>query len=307
MALPARPLGEPVLDQPGLVARCVVLMSTWMSRSAGDGALHLGRGTRRNSRAPMPLHAAPDDRAGGGVEGGEQGGRAVALVIVAAPLRLARPHGQHRLGAVERLDLALLVDAEHQRAVRRVEIEADDVAHLVDELRVARQLEALDPVRLQAEGAPDTVHRRRGDARRPGHRAAAPVGRTVGHRLQPPRVTTSAILSSPILRGAPGRGSSSSPPQPPLGKAGTPQADGPSRDAQLLGDRQITQTVRRQKHDLRARRAAPCDDLRRRTRRSSSTRSRSLRTIATALPRAITASRSVIRGAKNHRTNTFGQ
>ena len=88
-------------------------------------------------------------------------GGAVALVVVGAPLHLTRPHGQHRLCAVERLDLALLVDAEHKRTLGRVEIEAYDVAHLVDELRVARQLEALDPMRLQAEGAPDAVHRRR--------------------------------------------------------------------------------------------------------------------------------------------------
>ena len=248
MAVPARPLGEPVLDQPGLVARCVV-HDDMDVEVGGHGALHLVE-ERAELARPMPLHAAPDDRAGGGVEGGEQGGRAVALVIVAAPLRLARPHGQHRLGAVERLDLALLVDAEHQRAVRRVEIEADDVAHLVDELRVARQLEALDPVRLQAEGAPDTVHRRRGDARRPGHRAAAPVGRTVGHRLQRPRHHLGDLVVADLARRA-GPRLIVEPAEPPLGKAGTPQADGPSRDAQLLGDRQITQTVRRQKHDPR--------------------------------------------------------
>ena len=54
-------------------------------------------------------------------EGGEQRGRAVALVVVrhrcGAPL-LQRQAG---LGAVERLDLALLVDAEHERLVRRVQ------------------------------------------------------------------------------------------------------------------------------------------------------------------------------------------
>ena len=106
----------------------------------GHGALHLVE-----ERAELGARCRSCSSRCGGVEGGE-GGRAVALVV-AAPLRLARPHGQHRLGAVERLDLALLVDAEHQRGV----------AHLVDELRVARQLEALDPVRLQAEGAPDTT------------------------------------------------------------------------------------------------------------------------------------------------------
>ena len=58
--------------------------------------------------------------AGGDVEGGEQVGRAVALVVVRAPLGLARTHRQHRLRAVERLDLGLLVDAEDQRPLRRV-------------------------------------------------------------------------------------------------------------------------------------------------------------------------------------------
>ena len=43
--------------------------------------------------------------------------------------------GQQRLGAVERLNLALFVHAQDQGAVRRVGVEADDVADLVDEMR----------------------------------------------------------------------------------------------------------------------------------------------------------------------------
>jgi hypothetical protein len=38
------------------------------------------------------------------------------------------------------LNLRFLIDAEHQRTIRRVEIEADDVADLLDEQRVGRQL-----------------------------------------------------------------------------------------------------------------------------------------------------------------------
>jgi hypothetical protein len=57
---------------------------------------------------------------------------------VGAPLDLAGAHWQHRLGAIERLDLALLVDADDDRFLRRVDVEADDVAHLLDELRIAR-------------------------------------------------------------------------------------------------------------------------------------------------------------------------
>jgi len=48
-------------------------------------------------------------------------------MVVDPPLDLAWPHGQ------QRLVLALFVDAKHQRALRRVETEACDVAYLVDE------------------------------------------------------------------------------------------------------------------------------------------------------------------------------
>src|SRR3981081_1242698 len=47
---------------------------------------------------------------------------------------------QAGLGAVERLDLALLVDREHDGMRRRIDIKPDDVAQLGDELRVGRQL-----------------------------------------------------------------------------------------------------------------------------------------------------------------------
>jgi len=91
------------------------------------------------------------------------------LVVVSATLGLAGPHGQERLGAVQRLDLALLVDAEHQGAIGRVEIELDDVAHLLDEQRVGRELEGLDAVRLQPKGLPDAMDGRGRMADRRGH------------------------------------------------------------------------------------------------------------------------------------------
>ena len=110
----------------------------------------------------------------------------MALVIVRAPLRHARQHRQDRLAAVERLDLALLVDAEHQRAVRRRQIQAYDVADLVHEVRIARQLEGLRAVRLQAEGAPDAPDRRVRKAALPGHRAQRPMGGVRRRRAERP-------------------------------------------------------------------------------------------------------------------------
>jgi hypothetical protein len=55
--------------------------------------------------------------------------------------RHAGQQRQHRRRAVERLDLRLLVDAEHDRRLGRVEVEADDVSDLVDELRIRGELE----------------------------------------------------------------------------------------------------------------------------------------------------------------------
>ena len=57
------------------------------------------------------------------------------LVVTALVRRAADPvpdaQRQDRRGAVQRLDLTLFVDTEHQRAIRRVEVEPDDIAHFV--------------------------------------------------------------------------------------------------------------------------------------------------------------------------------
>ena len=37
----------------------------------------------------------------------------MAHIVVGAPSRATRLHGQHRLGAIQRLDLGFLIDTEH--------------------------------------------------------------------------------------------------------------------------------------------------------------------------------------------------
>ena len=69
-----------------------------------------------------------DHFAGLRIEGGKQGRGAVACVVVRPALHLAGLHRQQRLRAVERLDLRLLIDAEHRRMRRGIQIEADDIA-----------------------------------------------------------------------------------------------------------------------------------------------------------------------------------
>jgi len=84
----------------------------------------------------MALVALSDDPAGCDVEGGKQRCGAVALVVVTATRRLARSHGEHGLAAVQRLDLRLLIDTQYDGALGWGHVEADDVAHLGDEVGV---------------------------------------------------------------------------------------------------------------------------------------------------------------------------
>ena len=82
----------------------------------------------------MLLFAPRQDFAGRDVERGEQIERAIADVVVGSTFGLADVHGQDRLGALERLNLRLLVEGEHHRVVRRIHIQTDDIPDLVDEL-----------------------------------------------------------------------------------------------------------------------------------------------------------------------------
>jgi hypothetical protein len=76
--------------------------------------------------------ALADDEARGNIEGGEQRGCLVPHVVVRAAFGNARHHRQDGLFAVQGLDLAFLVDAENKRPVRRREVKANDIAHLVE-------------------------------------------------------------------------------------------------------------------------------------------------------------------------------
>ncbi|KRQ89839.1 hypothetical protein CQ10_37570 [Bradyrhizobium valentinum] len=58
-----------------------------------------------------------------------------------ATFRHTRHHRQNRLLAIECLDLTLLIGAEDKGPVWRRQIKADDMAYLVDEQRITRQLE----------------------------------------------------------------------------------------------------------------------------------------------------------------------
>ena len=158
----------------------------------------------------MPRVTGADDRPGFHIQRREQRRRPVPHVVVRAAGRQARTHRQQRRGAIERLDLALLVHAEHQGAIRRMQIQPDDVAHFVDEQRILRQLERLGPMRLQRERFPDARDRRLTQPFVFRQVPGAPVGRIARRRLER-RGDRAFNLRVGNFPRRPGRGSSSNP------------------------------------------------------------------------------------------------
>src|ERR1039458_8743193 len=68
-------------------------------------------------------------------------GRAVAFVIVRHGGAASALQRQAGLGTIQGLNLALLVGAQHQRVLRRIEIQADDVFQFLGECRIVADLE----------------------------------------------------------------------------------------------------------------------------------------------------------------------
>ena len=107
----------------------------------------------------VALAAGADHGAGLDVQRGEQVRGAVTDIVMGVTLHLTRAHRLHRRGSFGGLDLRLFVDTQHQRPVGRVHIQPDNVAHLLDKQRVARQLEGLAAMRLEPKRMPDPHHR----------------------------------------------------------------------------------------------------------------------------------------------------
>lgn len=121
-------LDQPALDRRRLV-RAVVIEDEVDVEVRGD--LRIDR-IQKLAEFPgaMSLLAAGDHCARRAIERGDERGRTVARVVMRVTLRLTGPEGQHRRGAIERLHLGFLVDAQHERALRWREIEPHHVPHL---------------------------------------------------------------------------------------------------------------------------------------------------------------------------------
>jgi hypothetical protein len=167
-----------IADQPlshgGVLVGGVVVEDRVDGLSGGDLALD-GVQEADELLMPMTLHIAADHRSVEDVHGREQGRRTVPLVVVGHGSGAAFFHRQAGLGSIERLDLALLIDRQNDGVRRRIDVEPDDVAQLVDELGVPGELELPDAMRLEPMSAPDALHRADADAGRLRHGCPRPM------------------------------------------------------------------------------------------------------------------------------------
>src|ERR1700681_3021401 len=79
----------------------------------------------------VPAMKLTDDLASLSVQGGEQRSRTVALVIMSPAFCLSWSHGQNWLRAIQSLNLRLLVNAQYQRLIRRIQVKPNYISHLV--------------------------------------------------------------------------------------------------------------------------------------------------------------------------------
>ena len=108
----------------------------------------------------------------------------MANVVVGYTFDIAEAHGQQRLGALQGLNLALFIDAQHHGFVRRIQIQTHDIPHLLHEEGIAGELPVALPMRLETEGPPDAVDGGLREARLGGQRTATPVRGVVGSSPQ---------------------------------------------------------------------------------------------------------------------------
>lgn len=156
--MPARPFYQPSLDQRRLV-RGVIVHDQVNVELGRHACFDLVEELAELGGAMAPV-ALANDPSGRNIEGGEQRCGTMPFVVMAPSGRLAGTHRQHRLTAVQRLDLRLLVHAENDGVLRRRDIKPHDIAHLGHEVWITREFKRLHPMGLQSKGPPDALHRR---------------------------------------------------------------------------------------------------------------------------------------------------
>src|SRR5262249_3064225 len=109
------------------------------------------------------------------VQRGKQRRSAISFVVMCLAFRDARSHREQRLGPIERLDLALLIHAQHQSFIGWIQVQSDNIPNLLAESWIFAELELLHTVRLQSVKLPDAIHSRVANALDRRHSPCTPM------------------------------------------------------------------------------------------------------------------------------------
>src|SRR6185312_5874142 len=96
------------------------------------------------------------------IERGEKSRSAVALINVCLTLPQAGPQRRYRGSPIQCLNLAFLIDTQHQCVFGRVQVQTNYIPDFFSEAAIIRRFEALNPVRLNTVPLP-------GDRQSPGN------------------------------------------------------------------------------------------------------------------------------------------
>jgi len=169
-------LGEEAFDnvEPGAAGRRKVRMESWVLLHPGLHLFVFMRGVVVHDQMDIQVrwrfpvykleeldpflmtvlvHAGRNDPSFGHLDGREQRRRSVALVVVRHRAATAFLYGQFGLRPIEGLNRCLLVCANHQSVLGRVQVQTDHIMHLLFEVGIVANFELLDQVRLESVGA----------------------------------------------------------------------------------------------------------------------------------------------------------
>ena len=199
-------LAKPELDliQPAGVGRSEVQTNVWMQAEEladplglvrrevvqDDVDLFLGRpaGSHRGKEGNELLtgvagHRLAHDLAGPRIQRGIEREGAATDVLEAVAFSTTRRKRQHRQGPVEGLESRLLVDAEYNCVLGRIDIEGNHIGGLGLEVGVLGSDVALQAMGLEPGPRPDPSDSHVADAKDAAQLAGGPVGAAVAGRL----------------------------------------------------------------------------------------------------------------------------
>ena len=170
----ARPLCQPGAHLGMLVGGVIVHYQVDM-QFGGNTGLHAAQ-ERQELLMAMTGLALGKDGTRSNVESRKERRGAMADIVVGDALNITQAHGQHRLGAVQSLNLTFFIHAKYQGMIGRIQVKADDVPYLLDEERIGGKFEATSSVRLHGKGLKHAMHGGFGNATVVGGLANTPMG-----------------------------------------------------------------------------------------------------------------------------------